>query len=49
MDVLLCRMDIAIDIVLGVCVVAALLNLVTAVLACYGVRVIRRYQNYSVL
>jgi hypothetical protein len=48
-DVLLYRMDVAIDCVLGVCVVAALLNLVTAVLACHGARVIRRYQNYSVL
>ena len=48
-DVLLYRMDIAIDCVLGVCVAAALLNLATALLACRGVFLIRRYQNYSVI
>lgn len=43
------RLDIAIDCTLGASVGSALLNLVTVVLACRGVWLIRRYQNYTVL
>ena len=49
MDVLLTRMEIAIDCVLGVCVVAAGLNTATLLLACRAVWIIRRYQSYSVI
>ena len=47
--VLMYRLDIAIDCALGACVGSAFLNLVTVLLACRGVWLIRRYQNYNVL
>ena len=43
------RTEIAVDSALGVCVFAALLNLVVAGLICRAVYHIRRYQNYSVI
>ena len=43
------RMEIAIYAVFGFCVAVGVLQVITALVACYGAVLIRRYQSYDVL
>ena len=46
---LLSRMKLVVYPVFGFSIVVALLQVLTGLVACYGVSLIRRYQSYDVL